>query len=130
MKKGKTLLVLVIAITGAFLFLWSSKTNLDGIADEWLTEHPIIRIEDSFVGKVKGINNPPRLRQSLTFVSVLFDGGKKGTLDTDGNAIGYSDVFVRDVLQNGSIVMKKGNSDTIKITYDGVIYSFLIDKDD
>ena len=64
------------------------------------------------------------------FARVIFKGDFKVSLDTEDNAIGYRDIFVRDVLVNGAIVEKEANSDTILVTYNGTIYNFLIDKDD
>lgn len=121
--------VIAIILAGSLIFKMTQRhyIQMEERANE---EYPILDVSSSVLGTVESIYNPPKIRTSPFFIRINFQEGLKSTLDTKGYALNDSDIAVREICRNGSIVKKEANSDTVEIIYKEEVYKFLIYLDD
>lgn len=123
--KAKLFFVVVIILAG-FLIFKATQREFREIEKKTSKEYPILEVTDSISGIVQSIYNPPKFRSSPFYVSINFREGLKYTLSTKGYALDYSDIAIREVCIDGTILKKEVNSDTVKIIFKEEIYKFLL----
>ncbi len=124
--RSKLLLVAIFGVLGGFLFIKLTQADFKRIADKLNKEYRFIAVTDSISGSVQGIHTPSKVRRSPFFVRLDFQEGFKYTLDTKGYALSHPDIAIGDVCKAGAALTKKANSDTVRVTYEDEVYSFLL----
>ena len=129
-KKSLRSLIVLSVLAVSVLTVFLSIRSMLKIQEDSNKEYPKIGYEDSIEGEVEDIFNPPRHRISDEFVRVKFRNQSKGSFHTLGEALNSPDIFIRDVIVNGSYVRKRAFSDTVIVDYSGVKYQFIVKGDD
>lgn len=114
------------------MFLYDISTQRNGLKKA-ITEHPVLKKEDSLYNEVLSIYRDPHAHHSPNIIYVTLNNGKKYRIYSTENSLYYEIYYkwdgVFDAVQVGDRLIKEKNNDTLYISkkaYDDTLFFYII----